>query len=162
MRQALTLPDTLGEGVYKCRVVYGLHVEQVTFTPYTPRPVSSLRLVTADKVAYAYKYEDRSALNALFALRGTCDDVLLVRHGLLTDTSYANIALWNGRQWVTPDAPLLHGTMRAFLLKNKILVPKPIPLAELGQYQKIRLFNALLGWEHAPEVAVGAVQVLCY
>ena len=37
------------------------------------------------------------------------DEILITRNGLLTDTSIANIALFNGKEWHTPKHPLLKG-----------------------------------------------------
>ena len=65
-------------------------------------------------------------------------------NGLLTDTSIANIALWDGRQWHTPARPLLKGTRRAELLDNGILTEHDIPVEKIWTYRKIRLFNAML------------------
>ena len=33
------------------------------------------------------------------------DEILITRNGLLTDTSIANIALFNGKEWHTPKHP---------------------------------------------------------
>ena len=57
-----------------------------------------------DDIDYRYKQADRRVLDEAFALRDTADDVLIVRHGLLTDTSIANIALWDGCEWHTPHS----------------------------------------------------------
>ena len=83
-------------------------------------------------------------LDSLFTRRGEADDILIVRNGLLTDTSIANIALWDGRQWHTPTRPLLKGTRRAELLDNGILTEHDIPVEKIWTYRKIRLFNAML------------------
>ena len=89
-----------GAGVWKWRLVYDREgIRECTCTPYVMRRVERLRLVSDDTIDYAYKRADRSALEACFARRGTADDVLIVRGGLLTDTSIANVALW-GRKAV--------------------------------------------------------------
>ena len=49
-------------------------------------------MVDCDEADYRYKSADRSLLDRLFALRGAADDVLIVRRGLITDTSIANVA----------------------------------------------------------------------
>ena len=67
-----------------------------------------------------------------------------MRHGLLTDTSIANIALWNGCEWHTPAQPLLAGTQRRYLLDTGQIKETDIPVASLGNYRHIRLFNALI------------------
>lgn len=144
LSDVLRLPDEPGR--MKCRVVYDEEIREVTFSPYHLRPVSRLKLVYADEADYRYKSSDRSLLNRLFVLRGEADDVLIIRRGLLTDTSICNIALWDGSRWVTPETPLLAGTHRAALLDAGEIVPAPIPVDALGRYSRIRLFNALIGF----------------
>ena len=109
-------------GIVKARVVYGEKgIEDVSYSPYTMRHVHSLALIQADHIDYTYKSTGREPLNRLFALRGACDDILIVKQGLLTDTSIANIALSDGTHWYTPAHPLLKGTKRAALLEEGIL-----------------------------------------
>lgn len=143
--RTLVSPQSLA-GIYKCRVVYGREIEEITYVPYQMRDVSSLRLVVADTVDYTYKSTNRENLNALYAQRKMADDVLIVKDGCLTDTSIANVALYDGKMWCTPSRPLLRGTKRAELLDKKIIVEKDIPQAHLGEYSKIMLFNAMIDW----------------
>lgn len=143
--RTLVSPQSLA-GIYKCRVVYGREIEEITYVPYQMRDVSSLRLVVADTVDYTYKSTNRENLNALYAQRKMADDVLIVKDGCLTDTSIANVALYDGKVWCTPSHPLLRGTKRAELLDKKIIVEKDIPQAHLGEYSKIMLFNAMIDW----------------
>lgn len=128
----------------RCRVTYGRDVESVEFFPYQIRPVHSLQLVRGGQIEYRRKRADRSELNALFACRGEADDVLIVRGGLLADTSIANIALGDGTGWYTPASPLLEGTQRACLLDAGMIRPLDIHADDLSRFQKIRLFNAMI------------------
>ena len=128
----------------RCRVTYGRDVKSVEFFPYQIRPVHSLQLVRGGQIEYRRKRADRSELNALFACRGEADDVLIVRGGLLTDTSIANIALGDGTGWYTPASPLLEGTQRDCLLDAGMIRPLDIHADDLSRFQKIRLFNAMI------------------
>jgi 4-amino-4-deoxychorismate lyase len=132
------------EGIYKCRIVYDTDFLSLEIVPYVRREINSLRLVETNMESYPYKLEDRTGFNAAFALRGDCDDVLLVKNGLLTDTSYSNIALFDGKDWFTPRVPLLYGVNRAELLENGKLIEKDIAVGELKDYQQICLFNAMI------------------
>ena len=116
--------------------------------PITQEQVDELR-AHVDDIDYACKSTDRSALNRLFARRGAYDDILIVRRHLLTDTSIANIALFDGSHWHTPQHPLLKGTKRAELLDKGILTEKDIRMEELPAYSTIRLFNAMIDWGEA-------------
>lgn len=132
------------EGLFKCRVVYDSEVQLVEFVPYVRREIRSLRLVETSLEPTPYKFEDRIALNAAFARRGDCDDIVLVRDGLLTDSSYSNIALYDGANWYTPRLPLLYGTNRADLLEKGLLTERDIRVDDLKNYTHIALFNAMM------------------
>lgn len=130
----------------RCRVVYdGGGIGEITYAPYAMREVRSLRLVEAD-VNYRFKSADRRELDCLFAARGCRDDVLIVRQGLLTDTTIANIALFDGTGWYTPQHPLLRGTRRESLLAQGILAEREIKREDLPSFSRLRLFNAMIGW----------------
>ena len=64
----------------------------------------------------------------MFLIRQDKDDILIVKNGLLTDTSIANIALYDGNDWYTPLHPLLKGTKRAELLDKGVLKEKEIKI----------------------------------
>ena len=134
-------------GIVKARVVYGEKgIEDVSYSPYTMRHVHSLALIQAEHIDYTYKSAGREPLNRLFALRDACDDILIVKQGLLTDTSIANIALSDGTHWYTPAHPLLKGTKRAALLEEGILQEKDIRPEDLPSFSTVRLFNAMIDW----------------
>lgn len=142
----------------RCRLTYARDVIRVEYFPYHVRPVYSLQLVVQDDIDYRYKQADRRMLDEAFALRDTADDVLIVRHGLLTDTSIANIALWDGCEWHTPAQPLLAGTQRRYLLDTGQIKETDIPVASLGNYRHIRLFNALIPFGEV-ELPVGQIRM---
>ncbi len=133
--------------VVKARVVYGSQgIEQVQYAPYRMRDIHSLRVVHDDAIEYAYKSTDRTALNLLAARRGDSDEVVIVRKGLVTDTSFTNIAILVGEQWLTPRTPLLCGTRRAALLEAGVLTEADITMRMLREARRVRLFNAMIGF----------------
>ncbi|MCY7350661.1 MAG: aminotransferase class IV [Cytophagaceae bacterium] len=137
--------------VYRCRIIYGEKLESVEFIPYQIRPIHSLQLVQANDLDYAFKYANRSALDAL-RVGSSADEVLIVKNGLLTDTTYANVAFYDGSRWLTPAQPLLEGTRRAALLAAGVIHPEILRPQDLPRFQRARLFNALISWEEAPEL----------
>lgn len=137
-------PDMNG---MKCRVVYDhTGIREISYTEYVVRTIRSLRLVYSDDIDYTYKSTDRERLNRLFACRDGKDDVLVVKKGFLTDTSIANIALFDGRDWYTPRFPLLKGTCRASLLDRGLIKEREIKAEELSSFSFVRLFNAMIKW----------------
>ena len=120
----------------------GIH--DISCTPYIRKEINSLRLVYNNKISYPYKSTDRSVLNELKKQQGDCDEILIVRDNHLTDTSYTNIALYDGEQWYTPSTPLLCGTMRQSLLDSRQLQEREIKVSDISDYQYISLFNAMI------------------
>ena len=131
-------------GIVKCRVVYDTAIREITYEPYTPRKPASLKLVYSNTVSYAYKYADRSALNALFEQRGECDDIIIVKERRLTDSFAGNTAFYDGRTWFTPSRPLLCGTRREALLDAGLLVEQDIRVEDLGNFEKVSLINCMI------------------
>lgn len=150
----LSIPAEAKNGRFKCRVTYQEKIEKVEFEPYSMRPVHSLRLVNANDVDYQYKYANREKLQDLFAQRGDADDVLLVKNGLITDTSYANIVFRKDEKWYTPDAPLLPGTRRAFYLSQGRIEALPIRPEILPEFNEARLINAMISLEESPVIPI--------
>lgn len=130
---------------YKARVVYGEQgVEAVEAAPYSMREIDSLQVVEDNTIKYDYKSTNRSRLNALEAQKGNCDEIIIVKHGLLTDTSFINLAIYDGKHWMTPKHPLLPGTKRAALLDKGIMQEADITLEDLRNANKVSLFNAMI------------------
>ncbi|MEI7505149.1 MAG: aminotransferase class IV [Paludibacter sp.] len=130
-------------GLFKCRVVYDCEIQLIEFIPYTPPIIRSLKIIETDIPSLPYKMAERAEYQKVFTQRGNCDDVLLVKNGLLTDSSYCNIALFDGYNWFTPKQPLIQGVNRAQLLSEGRMMAKDIKLDELVNFQSISLFNAL-------------------
>jgi 4-amino-4-deoxychorismate lyase len=138
----LAVPSTIGAGLYKCRVVYDTEIRQIEFLPYEQRTCTSLRLVRDDTICYDHKYADRSRFDALLR-HAQADDIVIVKNGFLTDASYANILVSDGKNWFTPRKPLLHGIRRQLLLDGGLIREADIRPAELNHFISIALINVL-------------------
>lgn len=136
-------------GKFKCRILYGKMIQQPKYQPYQLKAIKSLKITEANDLEYNLKFSDRIALNKLFDSRGTADDVLIVKHGLITDTSYCNIAFFDGNDWFTPAQPLLKGVRRAFLLDQGLIKEADIEVSDLGKFSHFKCFNAMIGWEES-------------
>jgi len=144
-------------GLFKCRVVYDSQIRDIQFIPYVLPHIRSLQLVESDDINYFFKYEDRNALNRLFARRGSADDILIVKNGLITDTLFCNILFFNGRAWLTPEQPLLKGTRRATLLEKEQIETAVIGADDLHYFTKVRLINAMIRFEDQLDISMGKV-----
>lgn len=140
-------------GFFKCRITYDENSKDVEFIPYEIRPVRTLKIVEHDRITYDYKYKNRRTLDKLFKQREACDDILIIRKGLVTDTSYANIAFRKNKTWITPWSPLLKGTMRQKLIENNHLKVEEIARDNINSFEACKLFNAMLEFD-GPEIDV--------
>ncbi len=142
------IPPALRTGLVKCRMVYdGQGIESVEFAPYTFRTIRSVAIVHDNTIDYTYKSTDRSRLNELLKTSG-CDEIVIVKNGLVSDSSSANIALEDASGALyTPSTPLLAGTKRASLLESDIITEREIRPEELQTASKIRLINAMIDLE---------------
>ena len=136
--------DPPKEGVFRCRVTYNDAILKVEYLPYQLSAVDSLKLIHCDTIEYSLKYENREDLNALFKLREKCDDILIVKNSLLTDTTKANIALFDESKWYTPTLPLLHGTTRSRLLSDNKIFEKTLHVSDINNFSKVAVLNAMV------------------
>jgi len=155
-RKALfSLRDTLNlsslikapkNGLYRCRILYAQKIHSVEYIAYSPKEIHTLKIVSTN-LEYAHKYANRDALNTLLHSQPDADEILIEKEGYLTDTTIANIAFYDGTQWLTPEKPLLQGTMRAKLLDEKFLQTKNIKKEEIADYTHVALMNAMIGFK---------------
>jgi 4-amino-4-deoxychorismate lyase len=148
--------DLPKKGLFKCRLVYDDQTREVEFLPYQVKAVNRLRIVEHDRISYEYKYVDRTAINRLFDLRKDCDDILIVKRGFVTDSSYANIVFRRGGRWYTPWSALLKGTMRSNLLERNKIYEEEIKVEDLRSFESFKLINAMLEFD-SPERDISGI-----
>lgn len=148
------VPLHLSHEKVKCRIVYSHRIHEITFEKYTPRIVQSLKMVQADDIDYRFKSCHREAIHLLSAEKGECDEIIIVKKGYITDTSYTNVVFENREGLFTPDTYLLNGTMRQTLLQKGVIQEKTIRDSDLQHFDYIYLINAMLDLEYAPKVAI--------
>ena len=140
MIEKVTLPT---QGKHKIRIVYGSEHPSVEVLPYQIRLIATIKCVESDFLDYSYKFLDRTFLDTLKESAGT-DEVIFVKNGKVTDSSYANIIFFDGRQWVTPSTYLLNGTCRQRLLKEGKIKEAPIHYTDIHHFEQIGFINAML------------------
>lgn len=151
-------PKELRHGsTVKCRVIYRDSIESISFDAYTPRTILTLALAKLpEDFDYSYKYLRRHILDELRLASG-CDEVLLYNsEGLLSDSSFSNLIFEReDGVWITPDRPLLNGTMRQALLKEDkgsnapMIKEGSIRIEDLPLFKRVAFINAMLPFEKA-------------
>jgi len=158
LRNSLEIPAYAMKGLFKCRIEYNEHIRSIEFKPYQIASVRTLRMVEAGDLEYNYKYIDREGIRKLMEQKYECDDILIVKEGRVTDTSYANIVV-RGREniWYTPSTYLLAGTKRAYLLDKGIIREREITPASLRKFRELRLINSMIDLNDTTGIPVRSI-----
>ena len=98
-------------------MIYDIAIRSVEFEPYAQRKVGSLKIVDGGGIDYSPQVSRQGALSGLAGMRGDADEVIIVKDGFITDTSYSNLIFAAGDRLLTSDRPLLHGVMLSHLLE---------------------------------------------
>ena len=145
LEKLIIIPEDLKEGIFKCRVEYDRDIRKVEFLPYKIKIINSLKLVVDNSIDYAYKFLDRKRIEELASSCGQNEDILIIKNGMITDSSYANVIFREqSGDWVTPSSYLLPGTKRASLLRNSLINEEIITYKDLKKYSEVRLINAMM------------------
>lgn len=157
LAKAIVIPENFRSGLFKVRVLYRQTIEKVEIEPYNFRTIESLKVVQHESIDYHLKYTDREILQHLYALRGNCDDIIIIKNGLVTDSFAANLLFFDGQNWLTPTTPLLKGTQRQFLLDQGIIAEKEIREGDIRSYQKVGLINAMVDFDEMPVININRI-----
>jgi 4-amino-4-deoxychorismate lyase len=144
LAQLIHVPEEFRRGEVKCRIIYWEDIDLIEFESYVFRQVTSLKMVSDDFILYDYKYLDRSDINRLFCQKGKKDEILIVKKGLIRESSYSNVVFRDREEFFTPASPLLKGTKRAKYISEGRVKEKNIPVNDIGQFQEVHLINAFL------------------
>jgi len=132
----------------KCKIIYTQDgVCDVEYQEYKKRDIRSFKIVYDDNIQYSKKELIRSSLDNLFRKKENCDEIIIVKNGIVTDTSIANIAIFIDGIWYTSKQYILKGTTRSRYLDNNLLTEKNITLNMLQKSEKIALMNAMIDFD---------------
>ncbi len=138
------IPLEFREGLVKCRIIYSLENLEIKYSHYIFREINSLKIIHDNSIDYSFKYADRRAFERLMAQKENCDDILVVKNGLVTDTSFTNVVFESDKGLFTPSTYLLPGTKRQTLLKERVIKEKVIRIEDIEDYRKLYLINAMM------------------
>ncbi len=154
-----SIPGNLENEKIKCRVLYAEDIISVEFHAYQPKEIRSLQIVHDDNISYNFKYADRSYLNDLLEKRKDSDEIIIVKNGKITDSSYSNLVFEaNDGQLFTPKTYLLNGIKRKFLLKKGFISEKDIFLDDLHLYTKVFFINAMLDLQDNISIPISSIK----
>lgn len=144
IQNIITIPDTFKAGEVKCRLSYDREPGLAEFSDYNFKAVASLKIIHDDAIDYRFKDADRNRINLLHGKRGNCDDIIIIKNGCVSDSSYSNLVFSDGKDFFTPDSPLLPGTKREKYLSEGIIKTLNIKEADIRTFKEVHLINAFL------------------
>ena len=157
LEDVIIVPEKMHTGTVKCRIIYGKKIEDIQFSPYKIRIIKALHLVETN-ITYSHKYLNREELNKLRENIPDYDEILIIKNGYITDTSFSNIIFLKQGKWYTPSNPLLKGTKREKLLKNRTILERKIHRSELKEYSHLMLINAMLDFDEKRKLLIQIIK----
>ncbi len=150
----LSIPLDLIHSTVKCTITYGEKIQHISYSSYQIRAVHSLKMIENNSIDYTFKSSNRELLEAMFLLKGDCDDILIVKNGYLTDSSYANLILLRENRWYSMQNPLLLGTRLQSYLIEKLVTPTLVTPNDLHLFSEARIINAMISIDDSPIIPV--------
>ena len=139
----IQLPALLQNRLVRCRIDYNDKTTQIQYFEYHRKIYRTFQPVICDDIEEGVKYSDRSVIHLLFAQRGSCDEIMIIKNGKVTDCSIGNLIFRQGKKWYTPDTPLLRGTQREILLQEGKIQETTIFQEDIVNFDEIKIINAM-------------------
>jgi len=143
------LQNAPSDKIYRAKIIYNKNgLQKFKYHLYKRKEIDSIALIEAPNIYYKYKYFNRKIFKKLSILY-IADEYLITQNGFLTDTTIANIALFEPykKEWHTPKKTILKGTTRERYLEQNKIIEKEIHYKNLKKYSKIALLNAMVDWQ---------------
>ncbi len=144
--------------IYKLRILYSEKNKTVEFIQYKQKNITSLIAIEDNSLDYQWKYADRRLFDKLKSKLKSEIDILIVQNGLVTDSSYSNLIFEKKGNLYTPSTPLLKGVQRQYLLDQGIITSRKIPIDTIGEYESIRLINAMQNLNESVKLNIKAIE----
>ena len=139
----IQLPALLQNQLVRCRIDYNDKTTQIQYFEYHRKIYRTFQPVICADIEYGLKYSDRCLINTLFAQRGACDEIIIIKNGKVTDCSIGNLIFRQEKKWYTPDSPLLLGTQREKLLREGKIQERTIFQEDIVNFDEIKIINAM-------------------
>lgn len=129
----------------RCKFIYNEEkILDTQFYHYKPKEIRSFKIVYSDNIIYNKKYLNRQNIDKLLLKKENCDEIIIVKNGIVTDTSIATVAVKLNKQWIVSKNTLLFSTTKNRLLNEKKIKEKDINIEMLKQAKQIAVLNAMV------------------
>ena len=147
LKQIFSKINVPQNGLYKMKFNYSEKKYKIEFKKYLLKKIVKIKCYEINDFTYSFKFSDRRKIEYFYTKKLDCQDILMIKNGYLTDTSYCNIILFDGFSWFTPEKPLLEGVQREKLLESKMISKTKIKLNEINDFKQFKLINAMIKFE---------------
>ena len=144
----IIIPEQYKTGIAKCRILYDIDIKKVEYASYQERKIIQLKIVDSN-IDYAHKSADRNGLDALKQNLSNHMEVLILKEGKITDSTFSHIIFRKDKDWYTSNSPLLGGVMREFLLDEGRITETEIRLDNLSDFDAFMLINAMMPFDES-------------
>ncbi len=130
--------------LFKLKIIYNQNIVDYQLMDYTIVYKKAMKFFEKPDLDYSCKYINRDELVEIE--KGLSSDELgiITKNGYLTDATYANIVLYDGKNYYTPENCLLEGTKRQKYIDDGTITTKPIHQEELINFKTLHLINAMI------------------
>jgi len=159
LENILSMQIIEGNKAVKVNVYYSKEIEEVKYSVYESKKIERLKMIICDEIEYEFKYSDRRIFDELKE-KAFCEEneeILIIKNNFITDTSFTNVAFYDGKKWFTPSTPILKGTKRAQLLKDGIMTEFELKKEDLNKFISVKLFNAMLDFDNCPTLPTTSI-----
>lgn len=138
--------DTNFDDITRAKIIFDKTGIKIEYFSYTPKNIKTIQVVHCDTIEYNYKFFDRIAIDNLVH-NSKSDEIAIFKNGLLSDSSIANIAIFEDGVWLSPTKPLLLGTtVKRYVDSNKISFAE-IDEERFKKANKIAFLNAMIDFK---------------
>lgn len=141
--EKMTFPS---KGIFKFRIEYGENFFETQVIPYEIRNITGFKVFFDDAIEYPLKFANRDMFQS-FQREFPSQEIIIIKKGYITDTTYSNLVFYKENQWHTPTTYLLNGTCRQRLLHEKKIQEMPITMDNLLTFEKVGIINAMIDLE---------------
>jgi 4-amino-4-deoxychorismate lyase len=143
LSKEILLPALSSDLIYKLRIEYSNRIEKISISPYEKKQIKKFKVVENNQIDYSFKFKNRENINSMLK-NISAEEIIIIRNGFVTDTSYSNLVFSDGKNLITPSTPLLKGTKREFLLQNKLITEDEVKLSDMKLFKHFYLINSML------------------
>ena len=131
---------------FRLRITYSYNgIRNIETFPIQKREFNKFKVIDIN-FDYFLKKKNRKHFSILHSKFSAFDEFILIKNGLVTDTTISNLAFFDSKEWLTPKYPLLQGTKRAELIEKGVLKEINIHTSDLKYFEKMAMINAILGF----------------